>query len=63
MLRELGTLLLWSTLLVSGLVDFASTLSLCIIIIGIERACKCVLAEPECLSPLLTLQFPGTLDR
>ena len=53
-LLRLGSLMLWSALTVCGLLDFASTLSLCIIVIGMERACRCALAEADYLSALLT---------
>ena len=52
MLPRLKNLTFVVALTVVGLVDFATTLSLCLIVIGIDRGCRCALSEADYLSAL-----------
>jgi hypothetical protein len=47
---RLGKATFWAALALSGLLDFANTLSFCVIVIGIGCATRCALAEPDYLS-------------
>ncbi len=47
-----GNLMFWAALTTSGVVDFATTVAVCIIVIGIDRACRCALAEADYLPGL-----------
>jgi hypothetical protein len=51
---SIGNVIFWAALTVSGILDFTATTSLCIIVIGIDRACRCALADANCLSALFS---------
>jgi hypothetical protein len=51
MLAQRGSLIFGAALTVCGLVDFVTTMSLCIILVGIGWAPR-ILAEPDYLSAL-----------
>jgi hypothetical protein len=54
MVARLGKAIFWAALTVCGLVDFVTTLSFCVIVIGIGCATRCALAEPDYLSALFS---------
>ena len=53
MLTQLAKATFWAALVARGLVDFVTTVSLSIIVIGIG-ACKCALSEADYLSALFS---------
>ena len=54
MLTQLAKATFWAALAACGLVDFVTTVSLSIIVIGIGGACKCALSEADYLSALFS---------
>lgn len=54
MLTRLAKVTFWAALVACGLVDFVTTVSLSIIVIGIGGACKCALSEADYLSALFS---------
>ena len=51
-LAGVGNVMVWALLTLSGLLDFSTTLCLCVIVTGFSYACRCVLAEADNLSAL-----------
>ena len=54
MLTRLAKVTFWAALVACGLVDFVTTVSLSIIVIGIGGASKCALSEADYLSALFS---------
>ena len=53
-LARFGKVMFWAALTLCGLLDFVTTVSLCVIVIGIGFACRCALAEADYLSTLIS---------